>query len=38
MSERASERAIMFKTHKMGIRYLNGELFSNETQWREDMF
>ena len=28
----------MFKTHKMGIRYLNGELFSNETQWREDMF
>ena len=28
----------MFKTHKMGIRYLNGALFSNETQWREDMF
>ena len=29
---------LMFKTHKMGIRYLNGALFSNETQWREDMF
>ena len=29
---------LMCKTHKMGIRYLNGALFSNETQWREDMF
>ena len=29
---------LMFKTHTMGIRCLNGALFSNETQWREDMF
>ena len=29
---------LMFKTYKMGIRYLNGALFSNETRWREDMF